>query len=142
MPAPADVQTTDGGGNVGKPQKNDRIVLTFAGAVTPSAILPGWNGAPIFVTVRIANNGKNDIVTVRDASTSAQLTELGSVQLGGNYSNNANFTGSTMTASGNKVTIVLGNPSGVVHDNKKTGTMVWTTPNGAATESGAKDVDF
>ncbi len=71
------------------------------------------------------------------------MTELGSVQLEGNYVTGvANFTGSTMTASGNKVTIVLGSLSGTVHDQKRPATMIWTTPKGTATESGPKDVDF
>jgi hypothetical protein len=80
---------------------------------------------------------------VRTSSTGAQLTALGSVQLEGNYVTGvANFTGSTMTASGSKVTIVLGTPSGTVKGQNKTATMIWTTPKGTATESGPKDVDF
>jgi hypothetical protein len=80
---------------------------------------------------------------VRTAATGAQLTGLGSVQLEGNYvAGVANFTGSTMTASGNKVTIVLGALSGTAHVQNKTATMIWTTPKGTATESGPKDVDF
>jgi len=47
-----------------------------------------------------------------------------------------------MTASGTTVTIVLGNASGTVRDQKKTATMIWTTPKGTATETGPKDVDF
>lgn len=143
MPAPADVQTADGAGKVGKAQKNDRIVFTFAGPVVPALILAGWNGSAISVTVQIANNGRNDILTVRNASTGAQLTALGAVQLEGDYSSrNATFTGSTMTASGSTVTIVLGNASGTLHENRKAGTMTWTTPNGTATESGPRDIDF
>ena len=60
MPAPADVQTADGGGKNGRAQKNDRITFTYAGPVDPSLIVAGWNGSATSVTVRIANNGKND----------------------------------------------------------------------------------
>ena len=47
-----------------------------------------------------------------------------------------------MTASGNKVTIVLGTLSGTAHAQNKPATMIWTTPKGTATESGPKDLDF
>jgi hypothetical protein len=52
------------------------------------------------------------------------------------------FTGSTMTVSGNTVTIVLGTRSHGVPVENSLSTMVWTTPNGNATESGPADVDF
>jgi hypothetical protein len=96
------------------------------------------------VTLRITENGKNDIVTILNATTGAQLAALGSVQLGGDYvdKQNVNVPGSTMTLSGNVVRVVLGTPSRQSFDQKKTGTMVWTTPSGAATESGAADNEF
>jgi len=47
-----------------------------------------------------------------------------------------------MTLSGNVVRVILGTPSHQSFDQKKAGTMVWTTPSGTATESGAADNEF
>ena len=146
MPAPADVQTSNGGGLQGQIKKGDAISFMFASVPDPSLILSGWNGSGATVTLRIVGNGKNDVLVVLNGSTGAQLMSLGSVQLGGNYTQGVGIgvtvPGSTMTLSGTVVTIVLGTPSGKVHDEKKAGTMVWTTPSGAATESGSADTEF
>jgi hypothetical protein len=106
--------------------------------------LSGWNGTATTVTLRITENGKNDIVTILDATTGAQLAALGSVQLGGDYADKQNVTlsGSTMTLSGNVVRVVLGTPSRQAPEQKKAGTMIWTAPSGAATESGPADTEF
>jgi hypothetical protein len=142
MPAPADIQTTNSGGPHGRVAKGDAVVFTFASPPDPSLILAGWNGSATTVTVRISGNGKNDVLTVLNATTGAQLA-LGSVQLGGNYADKTlTMAGSTMTLSGRIVTVVLGTPSGKTHDEKKPGTMVWTAPSGTATESGPADNEF
>jgi hypothetical protein len=93
------------------------------------------------------NNGDNDdgtdILTVHDASSGALLSTLGLVQLQGDYTTGTlSFTGSTMTVSGNTVTIVLGTASGSVHKETNPATMIWSTPQGTANESGPSDVDF
>ena len=144
LPAPADIQTTSGGGPHGTPAAGDAIVYTFASAPDPSLILAGWNGSPTTVTLRISNYAKNDFVTVLNGTTGAPLWALGLVQLGNNYTNTQTVTaaGSTMTLSGNVVTVVLGTPTGKSFDQKKAGTMVWTAPSGTATESGAADNEF
>jgi hypothetical protein len=141
MPQPADVQTRNGGKR-GKAERGDSITFTFAGAVNPLLVLAGWDGSATSATVHIQNPGKKDILTVRNSSTGTQLAALGSVQLNANYSDNVDFRGSTMTLSGNTITIVLGSQTGAVKDNAKPATMVWTTPNGSATESGALDSEF
>jgi hypothetical protein len=119
-------------------------VFTFASAPDPSLILPGWNGTATTVTVRITDNGTNDLLTILNATTGAQLAALGSVQLGGDYADkqNVNVPGSTMTLSGNVVRVTFGAPSRQSPDQKKAGTMVWTTPSGTATESGPADTEF
>jgi len=96
------------------------------------------------VTLRITNNAKNDLVTILNGTTGAPLSALGLVQLGNNYTNPKTVTtaGSTMTLSGNVVTVVLGTPTGKWFEQKKVGTMVWTAPSGTATESGAPDTEF
>jgi len=144
LPAPADIQTTSGGGSHGTPAAGDAIVYTFASAPDPSLILTGWNGSATTVTLRISNNAKNDSVTILNGTTGAPLWALGLVQLGNNYTNPQSVTtaGSTMTLSGNVVTVVLGTPTGKWFEQKKAGTMVWTEPSGTATESGAPDNEF
>lgn len=144
MPAPADIQTTNGGGPHGKPATGDTVIFTFAGALNPTLVLAGWNGSATAVTFRITGNGKNDIASVQNAANGSQLP-LGSVALGGDYvaRTTANFNGSTMTLSGNTLTVVLGTlSSGKTNDQKKVGTMVWTAPTGVATESGPADNEF
>jgi large repetitive protein len=144
LPAPADIQTTSGGGPHGKPAAGDAILYTFASAPNPSLILAGWSGSATTVTVRINENGTTDSVTILNATTGAQLAGLGSVQLGGDYADNQNVTvaGSTMTLSGRVVRIVLGTPTGKCLHQKQAGTMVWTAPSGAASESGSADNEF
>jgi hypothetical protein len=72
-----------------------------------------------------------------------QIAALGSVNLQGHYAAAVTlFTNSTMTASGNTVTVVLGTRSHGVPTVNSPSTMVWTTPNGTATESGPADTDF
>jgi hypothetical protein len=84
------------------------------------------------------------MVTILNAATGAQLTALGSVQLGGDYIDKQNMTvsGSTMTLTGSVVKVVLGTPSRQTFEQKKVGTMVWTAPSGTATESGPADNEF
>jgi large repetitive protein len=119
------------------------VLFTFAGAPDPSAILAGWNGSAKTVTLRINENGANDSVTILNATTGTQLAALGSVLLDGDYADKQNLTASsTMTLSGSVVKVVLGTTTGQSHDQKKVGTMVWTTPNGTATESGPADTEF
>ncbi len=142
MPAPADVQTTNGGAHTGQPESGDSITYTFASAVNPDLILSGWDGTATAVTVRIAGSGNNDLLTVRNASTGFVLLELGAVDLNEDYADSADFTNSQMTASGSTVTIVLGTRSGSVNRISIPRTMVWGTFHGLVTESGLPDTDF
>jgi hypothetical protein len=142
MPAAADVQTQNAGSKVGKAESADSIAYTFAGTVTPSLVLAGWNGSPTLVTVHFMQNAKDDVVTIRNASTGATLFALGFLDLHGDYSNNADFTSSVMTVSGNKVTVVLGVLSGHMKEKAGPATMVWTTPTNTVSESGSPDKEF
>jgi hypothetical protein len=94
------------------------------------------------VTVRINESGTNDFVTILNGGT--QLAALGSVRLGGDYADKQNVTaaGSTMTLTGSVVRIVLGTLTGKSVEQKKVGTMIWTTPSGTASESGPADNEF
>ena len=94
------------------------------------------------VTVDFTHQAASDTLSVLDSSN-ATISALGSVDLGADYASNVSFTGSTMTASGNTITVVLGSPSsGGEHTVGLPTTMVWTAPTGIATESGLPDVEF
>jgi hypothetical protein len=138
------VQANDGGGTVGLAETDDVVTFTYAGTVDPDLILSGWDGSATGVTVRIAGNGPNDVLTVHDPSDDSALTGLGLVDLNGNYANGTSmdFTGCQMTLSGSVVTIVLGMPVGHAHLDTTAKAMTWTTAQGAATESGPLDADF
>jgi hypothetical protein len=142
MPSAADVQTQNAGSKAGKAESGDSITFTFAGAVDPGLVFAGWNGSAKLVTVHFQNNAKDDILTIRDASTEATLFSLGFVSLGGDYSNTADFRFSVMTASGNTVRVVLGTLSGLVKEQPIGAAMVWSPPTNKATESGPLDKEF
>jgi hypothetical protein len=142
MPAAADVQTQNGGSKIGKAESGDSVTFTFAGTVVPSLVLAGWNGGPTLVTVRFQNSAKNDVLSVRNASSGATLFPLGFVSLGGDYSNTADFQWSVMTASGNTVTVVLGVLSGHAKEKAAAAGMVWTAPTNTVGESGPLDKEF
>jgi hypothetical protein len=174
LPTAADVQTTNVGTN-GLAEAGDSLVLTFSEPIEPATILAGWNGAATSVVVRINDNGLlglpvgNDSVQVWNAANSAVLP-LGTIDLGrsdyvtgllgGSVRFGASGTASTMTMSGNVVTIVLGtyNATPILDPARTTaggnGTATWTpvaTPydraentmsTAAASESGAADREF
>lgn len=142
MPAAVDVQTQNGGSKAGKPESGDSITFTFAGAVDPAQVLAGWNGGAMLVTVHFQNNAKNDVLTVRNASTGATVFPLGFVSLGADYSHTADFRFSVMTASGNTIKIVFGTLSGLVKEKPMGATMVWSAPTNTVTESGPLDKEF
>jgi hypothetical protein len=145
MPAPADVQAYNGGATIGKAEHNDSITFTFASAVNPALILPGWNGASTTVSIHFQHNSSNDILSVRNDSTGALLAQLGAVEMKSNYTTgNSDFANSHMTASGNTVTVVFGTAGSGVHlrTNTVKAAMLWSTPKGSVTESGVSDIDF
>lgn len=173
-PAAADVQTTNAATN-GLAEAGDALVLSFSEPVEPASILAGWSGAATSVVIRTNDNGLlglplgNDSVQIWNAANLAVLP-LGTVDLGrsdyvsgllgGSVRFGASGTASTMTMSGNTVTIVLGtyNATPIVDPARTTaggnGTATWTpvaTPydraenamsTAAATESGAADREF
>jgi hypothetical protein len=77
-------------------------------------------------------------------SSRSAFAQLGQVDLAGNYANGTllDLTASQMTLSGSTVTIVLGTRSGTAHHHTTPTTMVWTNPEGTATESGPVDLEF
>jgi hypothetical protein len=173
-PAAADVQTTNAGTN-GLAEAGDSLILSFSEPIEPASIVAGWSGAATSVVVRINDNGLlglpvgNDSVQIWNAGNSTVLP-LGTVDLGrsdyiagllgGNVRFGVGGAASTMTMSGNTVTIVLGtyNATPIVDPARGTaggnGTATWTPAAGpydraenaistaAVTESGAADREF
>jgi hypothetical protein len=173
-PTAADVQTTNVGTN-GLAEAGDSLILTFSEPIEPASILAGWSGAATSVVVRINDNGLlglplgNDSAQIWNAANSTVLP-LGTVDLGrsdyvagllgGNLRFGVSGTASTMTMSGNTVTIVLGtyNATPILDPARTTaggnGTATWTPVAGPydraenamstapATESGAADKEF
>jgi hypothetical protein len=130
-PTAADIQTANKtGGTVGRPEIGDSITYTFSEPIDPHSILANWTGAATSVVVRITN-AAGDPLTVFNAANASQLP-LGSVGLGRNdYVNasatfGASGTASTMTQSGNSITITLGTASSGPTTTSTNGTMSWT----------------
>jgi len=140
-PAPTDADTVDNGQS-GRPETGDEVVFTFSAVVDPASILAGWDGSATPVVLHLADVGGTSVLTVRNAASTAALTELGSVQTHGDYASTADFTSSQMTLGGSTITIVLGTLSGTTNRDPSAKTMVWTTPEGTATESGHPDSNF
>lgn len=173
-PTATDVQTTNAGTS-GLAEQGDSLIFTISEPLEPESILTGWNGTATPVVLRLIDNGLlglptgNDAVQVYNAANSAALP-LGSVDLGrGDYAagllgGNAKFgatgTASTMTMSGNTITIVLGtfSTTALVGPERTTaggtGTMTWApvaTPfdraanamsTASTSESGGADKEF
>jgi hypothetical protein len=139
VPTGTDIQTTNGGSTAGRPEQNDTITYTFSEPIDPNSILAGWTGSATSVVVRINNNTPtNDQVQVFNSTNAAQLP-LGDVNLGRTdyvaslRTFGASGTASSMSMSGNSITIVLGTQSGAGGTAASTGTMVWT-PSATATD--------
>jgi hypothetical protein len=170
VPTATDIQATNGGTTVGKAEEGDTVTYNFSEPMDPQSVLSGWSGAATNVTVRIYDNGLlglggNDQLQIYD-STNATLLPLGSVDLGrvdyagGVLGGSYRFVNSSMTMSGNTITIVFGAYSSTILIDAGrataggTGTMVWTpaaTPYdragnamsaSPATESGGADKEF
>jgi hypothetical protein len=112
------------GGTSGRAEKGDTVSFTFNKAPDPGSIVSGWDGSGSkSVTVTIADTSSNDTLSVGGAT-------LGSVALQSNYVNpgrTAAFSGSTMTLSWAKVTIVLGSePSGNARTETSKNAPEWT----------------
>jgi hypothetical protein len=149
-PKASDIQTANGGATVGRAEEKDSITYTFSEPIEPESILAGWNGSATNVVVRMVDNGLlglatgNDELIVNNAANSAALP-LGTVNmgsgeyvtsllggaLGGSIYFGATGTASSMTMSGNTVTITLGTYSAesILVGRATAGTagsMIWT----------------
>ena len=150
-PTATDVQATNTSGqNDSRLDQGDTIVFTFSEPIDPTSIVAGWDGTgSTNVVIRLSDTQllEDDEILVYDATNSAQLP-LGVVDLGrtdyvvalfgeGNVTYGApGMTPSTMTISGNTVTIVLGTyiePGGGQGNRETaggTGSMFWKPGSG------------
>lgn len=128
--------TNHAGGIVGKAETADTINFVYIEPIDSNSVIAGWDGTAMTVTLRLLNagGGGGDRVQIWDAANTTQLP-LGIVRLGatGYTATTVNFTNSTMTISGNTVTVVLGTPSGVVGNAVVTSNTRWN-PSTVATD--------
>ena len=129
-PAGSSLTTTNhAGGVAGQAETGDTITFVYTEPIDPNSIVGSWDGTATPVTVRLLNagGGGGDRVQIWNAANTAQLP-LGAVRLGSTgYTTGAvNFTNSTMTISGNAVTIVLGTPDGPVGNAVVSSNTRWT----------------
>jgi hypothetical protein len=129
-PAGSSLTTTNHAGGVGgKAEAGDTISFVYTEPIDPNSVIVGWDGTATSVTLRLLNagGGGGDRVQIWDATDTTQLP-LGIVRLGATgYTTTAvSFTNSTMTISGNAVTIVLGTPNGPVGNAVVSSNTRWT----------------
>jgi hypothetical protein len=154
-PKATDVQTTNGGATVGKPEQNDKV--TFSHSEMLNRFVASESPRP--VVVRIDNSGSSDVLKVYDSFNRNPDYYIGSVKLNGDYvSTNRTFgatgTKSMLVRNGSNVELTLGTASGTTNKVTANKTMVYspltlgTDPAcnhllaTSATESGAGDPDF
>jgi hypothetical protein len=138
-PAGADVQTANrAGGIAGRAEEGDSITWTYSEPIQPASLLGSWTGAAQDVHVRIYNATGGDRVEIYNTGFSTTVT-LGALNLGRtDYVTGGSvwFFNSTMTMSGNSVTIVLANQFGTSTTAAGNGVMVWTPSDDATDNAG------
>jgi hypothetical protein len=83
------------------------------------------------------------VSTLEIHDTNGSTLPLGTVDLGGHYTGAVDFTGSTMSATGATITVVLGTPGPGTRNTIALPTnMTWSSYGGSANESGLPDIDF
>ena len=153
-PAGQDVQGANGG-VAGLLDAGDTFMFTFTEPVTALSLLAGWNGAATPVTIRVADGGTRDTLTVRTADDAAPAALAAELQLDRDVTAAGATLAGSLARSGATVTLAVGAlGSGALTPAPGAGTLVWT-PAAAAldaiglpalttpvTESGAGDEDL
>ncbi len=136
-PDSSDVQISNGGSTVGKPETGDVVAFTYTETMDPASIMAGWSGAATSVTVQVQQAGGSDHLEVFDAAGTTLLA-LGQIRLNRTdfVTTTVSFTGSTMTQSGATIQIVLGTPSGATGTAAGTATLRWSTSTAATDRAG------
>jgi hypothetical protein len=147
------VQTANGGATAGRPQAGDTITYTFSEPVEPISLINTWTDPAATKTATVSIN--NNAVAGNDSLTVGGVN-LGTVNLGRTdyVTATRTYTNSTMSVSGNTLTIVLGTASGAGTTAAANGTMSWASSIAAtdragnaftgntAAETGAADREF
>jgi hypothetical protein len=117
---PAALQIVDGGGEVGRPQAGDEIIITFPQDLSAHSICTNWTTTSypelrdVTIYAQAGTGGADDMVTGA-SSAACGVFHFGSIDLGqsGYFSgDNPTFTNGTATWNGtNTLTLVLGRPS-------------------------------
>lgn len=158
-PTGADIQTANGAATVGRPEIGDSVTYTFSEPIDPQSVLAGWTGASTNVVARIAQNTGGDLLTIRNAANTVQLPFGTANLIGTGYVTatrdfGATGTASTMTQSGNSITITFGTASGATTTQATAGVVSWpptttltdragnTCQTTTTLETGAADVEF
>jgi hypothetical protein len=144
-PTPTSISTTNAT-TAGRPVINDTITFTWQASevIDQYSISANWTGATLNCVVRINNNvaatANNDQLLVYDSTnttvlplTSATGVNLGTQgYVGGNRTFGATGTASSMSRSGNSITVVLGTQSANA-TTSTAGQMIWN-PSATATD--------
>jgi hypothetical protein len=145
-PAALSIQTANvTGGIVGRPELGDTVTYTATEPLDPAAILTGWDGTTTNVTAAIYSDGtpKQDYVFVGPLGATSPIgaLPLGVLELGRRDYTGADATvyfgqtgtNSTLTRTGDAITLTLGTPSAPATTTAKAGTLQWT-PSASATD--------
>lgn len=166
----ADIQSTNGSGIAGRVDAGDTLNFSYSQQVNLASVTPGWNGAPVPVTIRLrdgnllARGSNGDTIDIQRAGSSVNL---GSVNTKGNFAKsfstiylNGTMSASTVTINGITRSIInvtvgtVSSGSNSLRTHTTPANMVWTpttavkNTNGAAssttpvTETGSLDRDF
>ena len=129
--------TAPNGGAKGRTvDSGDRITFSFSTQVDQSSIVPGWSGggSPGPMTVKLADNGSSDTITVWNGSTQ---TPLGTIQTGGNYTSSGTLAYSgTLIASGNDIILTIDTYIANAATASGPTTMTWTPGSGITYDDG------
>ncbi len=138
-PTPANVDTTNRAGGVSnRPESGDTLTLTYSERIDPYSILSGWTGTAQTVTVRmVKRQSYNDITVVSSSGATLPLGTVTTAEDMINTTATLDFTGSTMTQTGNAVTFTLGTPSATAKTGERaTSELTWTADSAAYDAAG------
>ncbi|MGN5734941.1 Ig-like domain-containing protein [Arthrobacter psychrochitiniphilus] len=138
----SDIQTTNGPGIAGRIDNGDTLNFSYSQLVNLTTVSPGWNGAPIPVTIRLRDGnllGLGNSGDTVDIQRSNSSVNLGSVNTKGNFAKsfrtvylNATMTASTVTINGIPRTVIsvtvgsVASGSSSLRTNTTSANMVWS----------------
>ncbi len=132
-PAPTAITTTNQiGGVAGRPELGDTVVYTASEPIEPISMIAGWTGASTNVTATLASgagNGEDRLtITTGAGEVPGTFVELGRNDYVANKKSitfGETGTPSTLTRSGNVMTLVLGTPNATASTAGAAAQMRW-----------------